>query len=282
MKSSCLIKSLLLISSVATAVLADVAPPDSKVVSRSVAIVNTGSYPDRVFIGLEFFPGKSTPVSASKIGAGTRLSTAYKFNWIDVYSAAASAWPALKDKYGISDGSGETGSGLTGIADKLCCSGELTAVTGTVESTPQWVSDTSKLESEVIEYQVQGKNADKFSLYGIQQTFSDGRKTETLQGAAGVREIRSAARATSLRARMTWDGRSLLWIPNHSGIVTVSLIDVSGKTVWSARTVVTGGELETVSIPMAMPMASAAKGRYVVFAQGLGWSQSVPLEIGNR
>ncbi|MBW8888663.1 MAG: hypothetical protein JF616_12980 [Fibrobacteres bacterium] len=244
MNSSCFVKSLCFAAATAWSAHADILPPDSHLVPRTVTIVNTGDYPALAFSALEFFPGnETTPVATTRMGTGVQAKiTGYKLDEIDFYAAEASDTSAK------------------------------VMIQGKVEAQSQWVSNTSTLISETYEYQLEGASAEKVALHAILQTHQDGSKQEVAPGATALR----APVAAAPMARLAADGRALIWVPQHSGIASVSLFDAGGRRAWAQHRVAVSGEAQILALP------AMAAGRYLVSAQGRGWTQSARLDLGKR
>jgi hypothetical protein len=257
MKPSCLVKTLVYATVAVLSAQADILPPDSRLVPRTVSLINAEDYPGLVFVALEFYPGKTTPVAATPMGDGKEAKiSGYKFDYIRIYAAKVADWPAVQANLA----GPEWKSGLAPVA-------------GNIDAASQYVSNSSSLKSETYEYKLEGVNAERLSLYAILQTNQDGSKKEALLGATEVRAPSYSAPA----ARLTADGRSLLWVPQHSGVATISLLDAAGRRAWSARCVATSGATQAMPMPTKM-----APGKYLLAVQGLGWAQGAWLELGQR
>jgi hypothetical protein len=273
MNSSCFVKSLCLAAAAWTAH-ADVMPPDSHLVPRTVTLINTGDYPGLAFSALEFYPGNpTTPVATTLMGAGVQAKiTGYKLDYIAFYSAKARAGSAA----GLCATAVDTSKPAC-----VCChtdpaptpdTSAKVLIQGDVAAGSQWVPNTSTLISETYEYQLEGTGAEKVTLHAILQTHADGSKQEVAPGATAVRTLVAA----DPMARLAADGRALIWVPQHSGIAAVSLIDASGRRAWSQHRVAAAGQAQVLALPVM------AAGRYLVSAQGRGWAQSAWLDLGKR
>jgi hypothetical protein len=266
MKPSCLVKSLSFAAAAAFSARADILPPDSHLVPRTVSLVNTGDYPGQVFVALEFFPGNpEVPVAATPMSAGKEAKvTGYKLDYLHVYAANLADWPAVQAKLGlIGSESGPAADWKAG----------LTLVAGDVQAGPQFAANSSPLKSEIYEYKVAGATAESLSLYASLQSYADGSQKEVPLSATA---LRASSRAMP-DARMAADGRSLLWVPRHSGVASLSLLDAAGRRAWSARRVAIAGVSQSVALP-----ANLTQAKYLVTVQGRGWSQSGWLEPGKR
>lgn len=272
MNSSCFVKSLCLAAAAWTAH-ADIMPPDSHLVLRTVTLINTGDYPALAFSALEFNPGnQTTPVATTRMGAGVQAKiTGYKLDYIAFYSAKAPAGSLAALCATAVD---------TSKPACVCCHTDpaptsdtaKVLIQGDVAAESQWVPNTSTLISETYEYQLEGTGAEKVTLHAILQTHADGSKQEVAPGATAVR----APVATAPMARLAADGRALIWVPQHSGIAAVSLIDASGRRAWSQHRVAASGQAQVLAL------SAMAAGRYLVSAQGRGWAQSAWLDLGKR
>jgi len=266
MVSSCLVKSLCLAAAATLSAYADILPPDSHLVPRTVTLVNTGDYPELVFVALEFYPGKpDAPVAATRMEPGieARIS-GYKLDYMQVYAAKTTEWPALKGKLGLANGAATSPASdwKTG----------LTQIPGDLQANSKYAPNSSTLKSEVYEYKLDGAGPDKASEYASLQTYTDGSEKEVPLGATALRAPMQGATTGSLAIR----GRSLIWVPNHTGVAAIGLFDTGGRRAWSARRVAASGQGQTLALP------SMAAGRYLVSAQGRGWSQSAWLDLGKR
>lgn len=295
MKSSCLVKSLSFAAAAALSAQADILPPDSHLVPRTVSLINTQDYPGLVFVALEFYPGNpDAPVAATPMGKGREAKlTGYKLDYLRFYAARLADWPAIEGKLGLAKGATVTGVGApcaspaasVAGAPCVCChdtaasppeadwKAGLTPVAGSVDAASRYAGNSSSLQSEAYEYKLEGANADSLSLYGSLQTYADGSKQEIRLDATAVRARFRAMPA----ARLAADGRSLLWEPLHNGVASISLIDAAGRRAWSVHRVATVGEIQAMPLPAGM-----AQGRYLLAVQGRGWAQRAWLELGQR
>jgi len=244
MNSSCFVKSLCFAAATAWSAHADIIPPDSHLVPRTITLINTGDYPDLAFAALEFYPGnQTTPVATTRMGTGVQAKiTGYKLDYIELYAAKASDTSAK------------------------------VLIQGNVEAASQWVPNTSTLISEAYEYQLEGTSAEKVALHAILQTHADGSKQEVPPSATALH----APVAATPMARLAADGRALIWVPQHTGLATVSLFDASGRRAWAQHRVAASGQAQVLALP------AMAAGRYLVSAQGRGWAQSAWLDLGKR
>lgn len=286
MNSSCLVKSLCLaVSAAAWSAQADILPPDSHVVPRTVTLINTGDYPDQVFAALEFYPGSQTPVAMTRMGPGVEAKiTGYKLDYIRFYSAKAADWPAAKTQAGAAVPCAAPTTDTSKSAC-VCCHPEpspapspsaMVLIEGQVEAGAQYVPNSSKLVAEAYEYQLEGKPAAKATLHAILQTYADGSKQEVPPSATALAPALRGARDAVPMARLSADGRSLIWVPNHAGVASIGVFDAKGQRAWSARRVAASGQAQILGLP------SLAAGRYLVSAQGRGWGQSAWLDLGKR
>jgi len=273
MNSSCFVKSLCLAAAAWTAH-ADILPPDSHLVPRTVTLINTGDYPALAFSALEFNPGnRTTPVATTRMGAGVQAKiTGYKLDYLAFYAAKAQAGSVAALCATAVD---------TSKPACVCChtdpaptpdTGAKVLIQGDVAAESQWVPNTSTLISETYEYQLEGPGAEKVTLHAILQTHADGSKQEVAPGATGLR----APVAAAPMARLAANGRALIWVPQRSGIAGVGLFDANGRRAWSQHRVAAAGQAQVLALP------AMAAGRYLVSVVGLGWAQSAWLEIGKR
>ncbi len=264
MGSSGLVKSLLLASAAAWSARADILPPDSHLVPRTVTLVNTGDYPGLVFVALEFYPGNpGAPVAATRMGPDIEAKVSgYKLDFMRIYAAKASDWPALKDPLGLGT------AGTPSLEWKT----RLTLVPGDLDANAEYVPNSSSLKLETNEYKLEGMAPDKVSFYASLRTYVDGSKKEIPASLSTMRPPGKAEQGGDLAAK----GRSLIWIPRHNGVAAIRIFGIGGRRVWSVRSVGASGQVKIVALP------SLAKGRYFVSAASRSWSQSAWLDLGER
>jgi hypothetical protein len=196
MEMSCLKMSVALAATFVTFPLADIMPTNSHQVGRCIGISNADAFPDKVIIGIEISPSRQ--VWCYRLHSHDCAELSYKFNTLSLYSIPSVHSQWVSDTLGVVNGP-ESKTEIKGMGSDMNRLPYLEPIPGTLNASPEYVSNDDSLQSEKWLYEITIKDSSR--------SVNLNRVISTYLGKNGliVKEVLSVSTGLKLQRRLKFD-----------------------------------------------------------------------------